>query len=808
MFDRLSEDQRQVLNIVREGHNAFITGQGGTGKSFLVKEIYKELTRSGKRVAIICSSGIAGTVYDGHASTVHSFYGLKTAELPWEQVVKRSVSNSVVSENAKNINCLIWDEVSMSSRRILEIVNHIQLEITQGTENCGAKPLGGIQVIMVGEFTQLSPVPNLMDDGQFMFRSSVFKKAMPHRFELKKLMRQNQEEQEFLECQRDLRLGKCTKKTEEFITSLERPLPEDLKEEAIHIFFKRVPSQVFNRERLNSIVTDEHRYEATDKGDTKDFSCPAEYHLRLKPGCKVMLIWNKSDKLKNGTAGKYVGKEGDTLVVEFKDVGKVKLGKVVWEKRGRHGDIVGSRTQYPVVLMYGITCHKAQGLTLPAVVLHSCNEFVPGLLYVAFSRVQSAAHLQVLNFASRQVIPAVKECIDVCKGHQGEVKKDLSCCRNTRLSVEELAVQENININEFAATDDTPHLTDELNEVFEQVISSYFKREDPAEQMLDLATLYAVLADDQSQEFVQNPPDSLSVNSLLKSMVVQEPITEYAKSKNLLIQELLDEPDDDLEVIGKVLWCRAGKIVIEETLSATDGDQLHISPHQWTLNTRQLHMFLTRSPDFMSDMKLFFKVTELSSLQLAVGNELMIEVYKIFISSLAAHVINTEASHPMTTRVNEMPSETLAKVRYVGAWAITKVLHDKLTYIKQFMNSSNNNTLKSVKTALYLTSLIEENLIASNFENLQVTTANPETLTVTEERQYRCRGLAHIVDPVYEFFVDLEQARVEQLNNEKLTSSKERLVEDAIIAVSSNANLQTKWRSCFQGNVDQVHGNR
>lgn len=62
---------------------------------------------------------------------------------------------------------------------------------------------------------------------------------MSHRFELKKFMRQNQEELEFLECQGGLRLGKCTKKTEEFITSLERPLPEDLKEEAIHIFFLR-----------------------------------------------------------------------------------------------------------------------------------------------------------------------------------------------------------------------------------------------------------------------------------------------------------------------------------------------------------------------------------------------------------------------------------------------------------------------------------------------------------------------------------------------------------------------------------------
>ena len=49
-----------MLSIVQEGFNVFITDQGGTGKSFLVKELYRELTRSGKRVAIIFSSGIAG----------------------------------------------------------------------------------------------------------------------------------------------------------------------------------------------------------------------------------------------------------------------------------------------------------------------------------------------------------------------------------------------------------------------------------------------------------------------------------------------------------------------------------------------------------------------------------------------------------------------------------------------------------------------------------------------------------------------------------------------------------------------------
>ena len=67
----------------------------------------------------------------------------------------------------------------MSSRRILEVVNHIQIEITRGMKNFGAKPFGGIQAILVGEFTQLSPLPNLMDDGQFMFMSPVLIALVP-----------------------------------------------------------------------------------------------------------------------------------------------------------------------------------------------------------------------------------------------------------------------------------------------------------------------------------------------------------------------------------------------------------------------------------------------------------------------------------------------------------------------------------------------------------------------------------------------------------------------------------------------------
>jgi len=40
---RLTDDQAFTLKAALSGHNVFITGQAGTGKSFLVKEIFQQL---------------------------------------------------------------------------------------------------------------------------------------------------------------------------------------------------------------------------------------------------------------------------------------------------------------------------------------------------------------------------------------------------------------------------------------------------------------------------------------------------------------------------------------------------------------------------------------------------------------------------------------------------------------------------------------------------------------------------------------------------------------------------------------------
>ena len=177
--------------------------------------------------------------------------------------------------------------------------------------------------------------------------------------------------------------------------------------------------------------------------------------------------------------------------------------------------------------MYAITCHKSQGLTLPAVVVHCSKEFVPGLTYVACTRVKSSENIQVIGFKRSHLLPPSEEAINVCEGHL-EPGIDKSCCRNHRLTQAEITVSE----GEFTFVDNTEESDPSaVNMAVEEIAAIYFQRGEP-----DLQTVYSLLCEDDEGAILRIPPPDFDFRLLLMDIKIKEPLSDFARQQNEQIE--------------------------------------------------------------------------------------------------------------------------------------------------------------------------------------------------------------------------------------------------------------------------------
>ena len=159
-----------------------------------------------------------------------------------------------------------------------------------------------------------------------------------------------------------------------------RALPPAFQEEAMRIFFRKVPVQLSNRRELDALPGDLVTFQALFENDGSKSMCwPGTPVLQLKRGCRVMLVWDLNDDLKNGSLGIFTGVKGDVLLVAFQEVGIVEIQRETWIRRNRNGQKIGGVTQFPIVLAYAVACYKSQGLTLASAVVHCSREYVAGL---------------------------------------------------------------------------------------------------------------------------------------------------------------------------------------------------------------------------------------------------------------------------------------------------------------------------------------------------------------------------------------------------------------------------------------------
>jgi energy-coupling factor transporter ATP-binding protein EcfA2 len=77
LLDQLTDEQRKAYDLVEQGKSIFLTGPGGTGKSFLLKTMYEMIPdRRDKHVAVTALTGCAALLIGKFAKTLHAWAGI------------------------------------------------------------------------------------------------------------------------------------------------------------------------------------------------------------------------------------------------------------------------------------------------------------------------------------------------------------------------------------------------------------------------------------------------------------------------------------------------------------------------------------------------------------------------------------------------------------------------------------------------------------------------------------------------------------------------------------------------------------
>jgi ATP-dependent DNA helicase PIF1 len=432
----LSVEQQMCFDKYVAGENIFITGPGGTGKSYLIKSIVKHAETNEKHIKVCALTGCAAILLECKATTLHMFAGFGLANKKNEDLVSELFTKKAQKlKNWKKLEVLIIDEVSMMSLKLLLLLDLIAKKYYKND-----KPLGGLQVIFTGDFYQLSPVFSNgceKEESMYCFQHILWEQLFPkpNQIVLKTIFRQNDEL--LLKALKYIRKGQITPSTQLALNSrlFDKAKLDVLKKEKVLTILSPVKRDVETinakeyaklEKGIQEIEYNMSYVDLTDNSDgfenqrllfelylksnnyikqDYDFlanSIIAEKTLKLKVGTHVMCIANITLCgeliIANGSQGIVVGFNDKSMpCVKFNNIANpITVANFIW--KSEHNKRVGV-SQIPLIYSWAITIHKAQGLTLEnAIIDIGSNIFAYGQTYVALSRVKSLNGLYLTHF--------------------------------------------------------------------------------------------------------------------------------------------------------------------------------------------------------------------------------------------------------------------------------------------------------------------------------------------------------------------------------------------------------------------------
>jgi hypothetical protein len=377
-----------------------VSGRAGTGKTTLIR--YLRRRPGGETQAVVAPTAVAAL--NSQAQTIHSFFRLPHLVLDARHLPDGGRFGMLY----RRMTRLVIDEISMVRADLVDAMDARLRDIRKD-----ARPFGGVQVVMVGDFLQLPPVveedrrPLLHGLGYrspFAFSAHVLQQGAVSGVTLDHVYRQ--EEQDFVDLLSRLRLGEDADEVAEVLNA-RCCGPHRADAQPLLLTPTRAAADRYNRDGLAALPGPSAvlRAEISGKLEVGRDQLPVPETLELRVGARVMAAKNDPQKRWiNGSLGTVTRLAGAEVLVRFdRGAGEHLVAPAVWEKvrqvwnagTGRiDNEVVGAYRQVPLIPAWALTIHKAQGLTLDDVRVDlGGGAFAAGQVYVALSRVRTMAGL-------------------------------------------------------------------------------------------------------------------------------------------------------------------------------------------------------------------------------------------------------------------------------------------------------------------------------------------------------------------------------------------------------------------------------
>ena len=431
METKTNEELRIAWDFVEHtGRSIFLTGKAGTGKTTFLKTVVEQ---SKKRTIVVAPTGVAAINAGG--MTIHSFFQLPfTPYVPNARIQSKFDFGKEKRRIIASLDLLIIDEISMVRSDLLDAIDSVLRRYRDHY-----KPFGGVQLLMIGDLQQLTPVVTPEDeallkpyyDTPYFFGSKALQQIEYVTILLSQVFRQ--EDKAFLDVLNHIREAHPT--TNDIATLNQRCQPAFIPKQGegyIRLTTHNYLADNYNENELKKLPGHSYTFQAQIEGNFPEYSYPTSEVLTLKEGAQVMFVKNDPSgehRYYNGRIGEIVEiSENRVCVLCAGDAEGIEVEPLEWENaqyqlnpetRVIESKVQGTFRQLPLRLAWAITIHKSQGLTFERAIIDANLSFAPGQVYVALSRCKTLEGMVLSQPIEARAIIADKRVEDYI-GHQEE----------------------------------------------------------------------------------------------------------------------------------------------------------------------------------------------------------------------------------------------------------------------------------------------------------------------------------------------------------------------------------------------------